>query len=155
MNEVATSPPVSARRAVKPPAPADAGRAVAPVHASAKHAANHDVPNPAPAPAHAGAKHAAHGDISDPAAGSGPQAIIHVLNKSELDDRKGRYLISGTFLAILVAFLISRRGYYTPGDNVGYYMGLVGGVMMLLLLTYPLRKYLHGFPNWGPVKHWF
>ncbi len=58
-------------------------------------------------------------------------------------------------LGIVVAYLISRRGYYTPGDDVGYYMGLVGGVMMLLLLTYPLRKYLHSFRNWGPVRHWF
>jgi len=64
-------------------------------------------------------------------------------------------LISGTFITIVIAYLISRRGYYTPGDDVGYYLGLVGGVLMLLLLTYPLRKYLHGLRNWGPVRHWF
>jgi hypothetical protein len=58
-------------------------------------------------------------------------------------------------IAIVVAFLISRRGYYTPGDDVGYYLGLVGSVMMVLLLTYPLRKYLQSFRNWGPVRHWF
>jgi hypothetical protein len=26
---------------------------------------------------------------------------------------------------------------------------------MLILLTYPLRKYLHSFRNWGAVRHWF
>ncbi len=89
---------------------------------------------------------------SDP--GTGTQTI-RVLTKSEQDDRTGRYLVGGTLLAIFISYLISRRGYYTPGDDVGYYLGLVGGVMMLLLLTYPLRKYLQAFRNWGPVRHWF
>jgi hypothetical protein len=89
-----------------------------------------------------------------------PESVLqttasYLSDKAEQDDRTGRYLISGTLLAIVASYLITRRGYYTPGDNVGYYLGLVGGVMMLLLLTYPLRKYLHGFRNWGPVKHWF
>jgi len=76
-------------------------------------------------------------------------------SKIEADDRTGRYLIGGTLAATVATFLISRRGYYTPGDDVGYYLGLVGGVIMLLLLTYPLRKYLHSFRNWGVVRHWF
>jgi hypothetical protein len=83
------------------------------------------------------------------------QSTLLLSAKSEADDRQGRYLIGGTFIAIAMAYLISRRGYYTPGDDVGYYLGLVGGVLMLLLLTYPLRKYLHGLRNWGPVRHWF
>jgi len=82
-------------------------------------------------------------------------AVSRVVDKASQDDRTGRYLMSGTALAIVLAFAISRRGYYTAGDNVGYYMGLVGGVMMLMLLTYPLRKYLMSFRNWGPVRHWF
>ena len=88
-------------------------------------------------------------------AGTTTQTVVELGDKAGQDDRTGRYLIGGTFFGILVAYLINRRGYYTPGDYVGYYMGLVGGVMMLLLLTYPLRKYLHSFRNWGPVKHWF
>src|SRR5258708_1080299 len=79
----------------------------------------------------------------------------HVPDKAEQDDRTGRFLISFTMLGVEVAYLLRRRGYCTAGDDVGYYMGLVGGVMMLLLLTYPLRKYLHSFRNWGPVRHWF
>jgi hypothetical protein len=80
--------------------------------------------------------------------------IPHV-PKTQHDDRTGRFLISGTAIAIVLAFVISRRGFYTPGDDVGYYLGLVGGVMMLMLLTYPLRKYLQSLRNWGPVRHWF
>jgi hypothetical protein len=86
---------------------------------------------------------------------TGHQTTVLTSAQSEADDRTGRYLIGGTLIAIVVAYLISRRGYYTPGDDVGYYLGLVGGVMMLLLLTYPLRKYLHGLRNWGPVRQWF
>jgi len=84
-----------------------------------------------------------------------PTASGVVVDKIRQDDRTGRYLMSGTAIAIVLAFLISRRGYYTAGDDWGYYMGLVGGVMMLMLLTYPLRKYLQSFRNWGPVRHWF
>lgn len=44
---------------------------------------------------------------------------------------------------------------YTPGSDVGYYLGLVGGVMMLLLLLYPLRKHVR-FLNWaGKLPGWF
>lgn len=94
-------------------------------------------------------------DAPSAASTTGRDTTVHTLSKSEADDRQGRYLIWGTLLAILVSYLICRRGYFTPGDDVGYYLGLVGGVMMLLLLTYPLRKYLHAWRNWGPVKHWF
>ncbi len=89
----------------------------------------------------------------EPATATG--TVAGVADKASQDDRTGRYLMSGTAIAIVLSYLISRRGYYTAGDDVGYYMGLVGGVMMLVLLTYPLRKYLHSFRNWGPVRHWF
>jgi len=84
-----------------------------------------------------------------------PVTAMVVVDKTRQDDLTGRYLISGTFIAIALSYLICRRGWYTPGDDVGYYLGLVGGVMMLTLLTYPLRKYLHAFRNLGPVRHWF
>jgi hypothetical protein len=109
----------------------------------------------AKAPAQAAVEAPPAGGDTPAASATGHMTTGIVSAKSEADDRQGRYLISGTFVAIIVAYLISRRGYYTPGDDVGYYLGLVGGVMMLLLLTYPLRKYLHGFRNWGPVRHWF
>ena len=84
-----------------------------------------------------------------------PTTAARVVDKAGQDDRTGRYLMTGTAIAIVLAYLVSRRGYYTAGDDVGYYMGLVGGVMMLMLLTYPLRKYLQSLRNWGPVRHWF
>jgi hypothetical protein len=49
----------------------------------------------------------------------------------------------------------SRLGYYKAGDRVGYWMGVAGGVMMLLLFTYPLRKHFKFTQRWGKVKWWF
>jgi hypothetical protein len=43
----------------------------------------------------------------------------------------------------------------TPEEGVGYWLGIAGGSLMLLLLLYPLRKrmrFLHGL---GATKHWF
>lgn len=44
---------------------------------------------------------------------------------------------------------------YKPGVGFGYYLGLVGGVMMLLMLLYPVRKHMQLARNWGPLRYWF
>jgi len=91
-----------------------------------------------------------------------PTGTVVVADKSRQDDRTGRYLMIASAVAIALSFVLSReinrpdgKPLYTPGDDVGYYLGLVGGVMMLTLLTYPLRKYLQSFRNLGAVRHWF
>ena len=58
-------------------------------------------------------------------------------------------------LMLLAAWRFSRMGYFRSGDEVGYWVGVVGGVMMLLLLAYPLRKYFKFTQRWGKVKWWF
>ncbi|MBU6431866.1 MAG: hypothetical protein KGS09_15925 [Nitrospirae bacterium] len=45
--------------------------------------------------------------------------------------------------------------YYTPRSNFGFYLGVVGTLMMLLLLAYPLRKHVQWMQRWGALKHWF
>jgi len=70
-------------------------------------------------------------------------------------DRSFSIVMVGTTFSILVAFAIGRSGLFTAGDDIGYYLGLVGGVVMLLLLLYPLRKHLAALRNWGAVRHWF
>lgn len=70
-------------------------------------------------------------------------------------------LFTDVSLYILLTLLIvgvwrfSRMGYYRSGDNVGYWMGVAGGVMMLLLFSYPLRKYFRFMQRLGKVKWWF
>jgi hypothetical protein len=50
---------------------------------------------------------------------------------------------------------LSRMGLFEAGDDVGYWIGVAGAVMMLLLFTYPLRKHFSFARNWGRVKWWF
>ena len=44
---------------------------------------------------------------------------------------------------------------YTPGSQLGYYMGLVGSIFMAMLLLYPLRKRLRFLQHAGRLRHWF
>ncbi len=55
----------------------------------------------------------------------------------------------------LAAWHVGSGGYFEAGDDVGYGLGLAGGVMMLLLFSYPLRKHLAVLRRWGRVKWWF
>jgi len=162
----AAEPAAPARAAAKAAAPRRAAKTSARDSAAPAAKSAQAAVTPAAAPALAAAKLEAAPGLAAakpeaaPArpAASEPQTstvTVGLSSKSEQDDRTGRFLISGTFLAIVISYFISRRGYYTPGDDVGYYLGLVGGVMMLILLTYPLRKYLQSFRNWGAVRHWF
>ena len=44
---------------------------------------------------------------------------------------------------------------YTAGSPLGYNLGLVGGVLMLLLLPYALRKRLRSLRQVGTMRGWF
>lgn len=58
--------------------------------------------------------------------------------------------------AILVlGYFVSTQKYYTPGDDLGYNMGLVGGILLLMLLLYPLRKRVGLLKNIGILPNWF
>lgn len=61
----------------------------------------------------------------------------------------------GAGLLLLGALAASREGLYTAEDDIGYGLGVAGGVMMLLLLLYPLRKHLPFARRWGAMKPWF
>lgn len=52
-------------------------------------------------------------------------------------------------------FFVSQDGWYKPGDNIGYNIGLIGGLMMLTLLIYPIRKRIGFMRNWGVLPKWF
>jgi hypothetical protein len=60
-------------------------------------------------------------------------------------------------LVVLVvgAWQFSRLGLFSASDDVGYWIGVAGGVMMLILFGYPLRKHFAFARNWGHMKWWF
>jgi len=68
---------------------------------------------------------------------------------------------SATFIWIIALLLAAgawgagRLNLYTPGSQLGYYMGLVGSVFMAMLLLYPLRKRLRFLQRAGQLRHWF
>ncbi len=64
------------------------------------------------------------------------------------------YLIIITLLMI-AGYFVSYDKWYKPGDNIGYNMGLVGGLMMLTLLIYPLRKRFRFMQGFGVLPKWF
>lgn len=76
--------------------------------------------------------------------------------KSQVRMRGGDSLVY-LVLALLVwgTWRISKLGLFTAGDDTGYWIGVTGSVMMLLLLLYPLRKHLRFAHGWGNIRFWF
>ena len=58
-------------------------------------------------------------------------------------------------LAILAGYLLRDVSFITPEAGLGYWLGIIGGSMMLALLLYPLRKRLRFLHFMGPTRHWF
>ena len=56
---------------------------------------------------------------------------------------------------VVTGWLGRENSYLSAADGTGYALGIIGGTVMLLLMTYPLRKSLRSMQNWGPIKYWF
>ena len=62
------------------------------------------------------------------------------------------------FITIAGYFMVYPQTLYTPGEELfdfGYNLGLAGGLMMLTLLLYPLRKRWRFLENFGFLPTWF
>ena len=69
--------------------------------------------------------------------------------------RSSILLLPVLVLSSALIWLVARGKYYTPGDDFGYYLGVVGASMMLALLLYPLRKHVSFLSKLGAMSHWF
>jgi hypothetical protein len=84
-----------------------------------------------------------------------------VLSSTPIARRSARPLAVDTVVYLVLialtwlAWQISLQGYFEAGDDVGYWLGVAGGSMMLLLFSYPLRKHFRFANGWGRVKWWF
>lgn len=58
-------------------------------------------------------------------------------------------------LLLMAGYFVATQKLYKPGSTLGYNMGLVGGVMMLTLLLYPLRKRVGFMKGLGLLPKWF
>lgn len=65
------------------------------------------------------------------------------------------YGYSLTIMAIGLGWLVRDRAIVDPSAGIGYWLGIIGGSLMLLLLLYPLRKRIKIFRFLGPTTQWF
>lgn len=71
-------------------------------------------------------------------------------------ERFGAMLFFSGVLLTLYRGWIDRNDLSRTAENgLGYALGIIGGVLMLLLLLYPLRKRARFMQRLGPVKWWF
>jgi hypothetical protein len=65
--------------------------------------------------------------------------------------------VFGVAIAGVLAYGWSTRneGHLTAEEGAGYYLGIIGGSMMLVLLLYPLRKRVRSLAWLGRVPSWF
>lgn len=62
-----------------------------------------------------------------------------------------------TLLAALITlgWLVRDYNFINPEQGAGYWLGIIGGTFMLVLLLYPLRKRIRMLHSLGPTKTWF
>lgn len=58
-------------------------------------------------------------------------------------------------LLIFLAWLVRVGELYEANSDFAYYIGLIGGLLMLSLLLYPLRKRIRAFERLGAMESWF
>jgi len=57
--------------------------------------------------------------------------------------------------ALVFGWQVHLENYITPESGIGYFLGIIGGSMMLVMLLYSLRKRVHFMRNWFATKYWF
>jgi hypothetical protein len=85
------------------------------------------------------------------------------LHSDELDGgrRNRRSLSSGFYGYLLLVILVAAgwslrdRHFFNPEEGIGYWLGITGGSLMLMLLVYPLRKKYRLLQSLGSTKAWF
>lgn len=77
---------------------------------------------------------------------------------SQLAPRGELLLAIGLILFMVALFVVGRiywdDRYYVPDEGLGYWLGLVGGVMMLLAMAYGLFKHIPALRTLGWMKRW-
>jgi hypothetical protein len=64
-------------------------------------------------------------------------------------------ITASVVIVIALAWYVATAKPYKPGSDFAYNLGLAGGVMMLTLLLYPLRKHFRFMSRAGKLSRWF
>jgi hypothetical protein len=73
--------------------------------------------------------------------------------RSTLRGELRAYALIGVFL--VAGWLVRDLGLVTPKYGTGYWLGIIGGSLMLSLLLYPLRKKIRFLHRLGSTRRWF
>lgn len=57
--------------------------------------------------------------------------------------------------ALIFGWQAGLENYITAESGIGYFLGIMGGSMMLLMLLYSLRKRIRFMRSWFATKYWF
>lgn len=69
--------------------------------------------------------------------------------------RAGFYGYTFLVAALVAGWLLRGEVLVNPEEGLGYWLGIIGGSLMLLLLLYPAGKKSQLLQRHGLVKHWF
>lgn len=69
--------------------------------------------------------------------------------------RSALYGYSTLFAILLAGWMLKDEQLLNPEEGLGYWLGIAGGSLMLLLLLYPAGKKSSLLKRLGIVKHWF
>jgi hypothetical protein len=58
-------------------------------------------------------------------------------------------------VVIMAAWVVAQGRLYTPASQLGYWLGVTGGSLMVVMLIYPLRKRYPRLSLLGPIRYWF
>ncbi|MDH3715384.1 MAG: pyridine nucleotide-disulfide oxidoreductase [Gammaproteobacteria bacterium] len=75
-------------------------------------------------------------------------------NTTALDVGAAIYYLS-TVAILVIGWQAKEFRYLTAENGFGYFLGILGGSMMLSLLLYPLRKRWRLMRRWGGIRAWF
>jgi hypothetical protein len=60
-----------------------------------------------------------------------------------------------SLLVLVIGWLVPLEHYLTPRSGLGYWLGIIGGSLMLALLIYPARKRIPSLAPIGTPRTWF
>lgn len=84
-----------------------------------------------------------------------PSSLRRAFGHKKERQSRAFYGYSLLLIAIGIGWLAREQGLVNPKFGVGYWLGIVGSTMMLLLLLYPYRKRIRAFRALGSTSQWF
>ena len=80
---------------------------------------------------------------------------IKQLTLMPIQAARTHFLLLSVTAVLYLCWLRRDDNYLTAENGTGYFLGIIGGSLMLALLLYPLSKRIKLLTRWIPVRYWF